>query len=350
MTSEGLLPPELKIEMFKAHFGVCALRRHCLAHLQNMHLTVVGALDVEGGYTSHAHDQHIRRTAGMDYHEKAYYRFLRTRFLTISRWWARMALGAERDWLQNPPMDFRTFPNLCANGTNTRNGPWADIVIELFPGADFIDPPPELGNNALFPLFTAVVPTRRLQLQQRTAPNSFAYITRKSVLLDSCIYSGLIHLWKSEFLRLPIWVKSVKMIIKDPVVPHLGFRVEDLAADAVPKLCRVLEDINGRNVFGGSIMRRRMEPSMYAGAAIQWTLLCCHTCLRQSRGCAWVEVVARMQRRHLFAGEVSLVQMSSDPSFHRKLSLQPPLTAASGYHLSTVRMFLPVQWIRSTSC
>ncbi|KAI7188521.1 hypothetical protein KC316_g6526 [Hortaea werneckii] len=233
-------PPELDLGTVKAPFGICALRRHVLDNLQSMNLTqtptnFIDTHDQTGGDHGHA----VRQQARMNLFEGRYY--ARKPQEVIALCWPYSALLAECSWNCTKPMDFRTFQALCNGQVRRRHRLRTEIVIELFPRDDFINPPPELDD-----------PEATSLLLTRTQQNNPGYSTFDFRHADETVYSGLVSVWKRQLKHLPSWVEKVHVIRKSPHVPHLAIQVHSIRQDSHVELFNLLKDIdgNGKDVLG----------------------------------------------------------------------------------------------------
>lgn len=243
------LPNELQQMVFTQHFGPCFLRRHVVAHLQQMHLMTVSHNDWDNGVycSSHAHDRAIRRRVGLDYQKNLYYATRRKELALIHRNGELHRLIAERDWLQQPAMDYTTFEHFCSNAQDSQHQGREYLVLELFPKADFFVPP------AVMPGLDA---RAREVLAHRTSPLLAIpaydlYVTA----LDVQIYRGLANLWLAALRRLPASVKKVMVIVKNNKPGLVGF--DCLNNEDIPRILQELQRMNnkGRIVYRGRLSR-----------------------------------------------------------------------------------------------
>lgn len=247
-------PPELDLGTVKAPFGICALRRHVLDNLQSINLTQTPTTftdthDQTGGDHGHA----VRRQARMDLFEGRYY--ARKPQEVIAMYWPYSSLRAECNWHCTKPMDFRTFQALCNGQLRRRNLLRTEIVIELFPRDDFINPPPELDDPEAIHPQPALSLSQRSLLLTRTQQNNLGHSTLDFLHADKIVYSGLVSVWKKQLKHLRSWVEKVHVIRKSPIVPHLAIQVHSIRQDLHVELFDLLKNIdgNGKDALGALI-------------------------------------------------------------------------------------------------
>lgn len=246
--------------MQEAHFGICALRRHVVQHLQQMHLMNVSIDDVPGQYSSQSNtnDHQIRHALVaqniIDPQERQHYVANRQVSSSSANRSMRLnALIAERNWLREPPMDYRTFRHFCANPTHHQYEGREELVIELFPQADFFNPPEELSDPAIMgqegvwsPATLQILSSRGQQAQGAVNPALFA--------LDLKLGEQLCDLWTRALPGLPSHVTSVWIIAKSPNAPHLGPWPNNLPHGWLPAVANASRAIPGRGVLKGILI------------------------------------------------------------------------------------------------
>lgn len=215
------LPDELWLAIAEFHFGPCALRRHVVAHLQQMAIMNINHADIGTNttYRSHARDHQIRRQAGMTPQKSQYYNNRRRQLALIERPFELCRLVAEKEWLQHPPMDYSTFQHFCNNPTLNRYENTEDLVIELFPQAEFFRPPEALSDAATVTEEQFWKDAERQVSAQRGDPNvGYSHLLN---VLDAKLYESLCSLWTRALPNLPPHVRRVTALCKCPDAPYM---------------------------------------------------------------------------------------------------------------------------------
>lgn len=131
-----------------------------------------------------------------------------------SRRWYTYALIAERNWLRNPPMDYREFKEFCRcprRGTLAPDKQPYAIAVEFFTTNDFLHPPAGVDLT-----------TAEQHILSRRDSDRHDYCSAMSTQLDVKLYEEMLRLWNEALGELPSWVREVIVIAKKPVdVPFL---------------------------------------------------------------------------------------------------------------------------------
>ncbi|KXS98953.1 hypothetical protein AC578_4981 [Pseudocercospora eumusae] len=224
MNSNRTLPDELKLMIAPSLVpSICKIRRHiAIKLLQHQRLTTTRIPPPPGTDLDFQHlaRRLMDRTEWNQFHE-----FIKgslgpcladTAFFDLIR-------ETERNWLREMPMDYRQFEHLCHNPNSAQYRGRNEIVIELFPTADFSNPPPDMSNAAL--LDTPLTAGARALLAIRSQWASSGTLLAATQHLDRQVYRGLAKLWL-RFIRnlgqnpglnprLPNSVRRVWVISKD---------------------------------------------------------------------------------------------------------------------------------------
>jgi hypothetical protein len=224
LPSSMRLPVELHIMIFDARCAaifsrLCPFRRHIARRLQEQVLLDLRCGDDMGAYLqeSHLHDRNIRKEARrcMDYYELAIIKDMydqATSLSQVSTLALERVLIAHQRWLQNIPMDFRTFRHFCANPDDSIYAAVKDeLVIELFSQDDFLVPPSELDDTTKVhhPL------TQRHRVDINFRDQRWLH-SPSHLIVDMCLFSGMLDLWITELTKLPNFVKKLTVLFKPP--------------------------------------------------------------------------------------------------------------------------------------
>lgn len=128
----------------------------------------------------------------------------------------RATREAERPWMRKMPLDYREFRTFCGYPQHPRYEDRRELVIEIFPKADFYHPPPELSNAGLVsnPLTTLERGLLSMRAQWSVNGLSLHSFPPGSQHLDRKVYEGLMELWLREIPNLPRLVRHVVYIFK----------------------------------------------------------------------------------------------------------------------------------------
>ena len=247
------LPNEVWLQIFENILGPCCLRRHIVAHLRQMHLMQLRNDDAARGgqYTSQVHDDIVRGSAGMDHRERLYYRQRQGELETIQDA-DRTTIGeldrllVERNWLRKPPMDYESFRHFCRNPNDRRYADRKDLVLELFPLADFFRPSQhltQLGPGARGTL------AERARLAHVPGPVAAGLLH----VLDREVYTGRCALWTAIIPSMPRSVKRVRAIAKDAPAPGMTVLIAQLKADELGHIGQEMQRLEnaGKLTNGG---------------------------------------------------------------------------------------------------
>ena len=229
----------------------CRLRRHVISHLLQMHLMNVSN-NTGSQYQSYAHDNAIRRTAPFDTAERAYYKTGRSPAPSVNHDWQLSRLIVERDWLNKPPMDYRTFERFC-NGTRGQvYRSRQELILELFPQVEFFYPPPGIRTLSQF---------ERRVLARRANLVGTAAMGLYLIALDQKVYQGLAELWLARLTSqppsLPKAVTFVKVIAKSPMAPGMMTGLPQFNNNETAAISAALQDMerSGKIRFAGFLYR-----------------------------------------------------------------------------------------------
>ncbi|KAF7198550.1 hypothetical protein HII31_00289 [Pseudocercospora fuligena] len=163
----------------------------------------------------------------------------------------RSFFGAwQRNWLRVMAMDFRQFVHFCHNPNHRQYRGRCELVIELFPTADFSNPPQEMSRTTLFnpPLTIG----ERVLLATRRQWASPGLILEASKHLDLRVYQGLAKLWlhfiqslgqnPGQGPRLPHDVRRIWVISKDNDKPNSACGPHQLHGSALGDIARELRN------------------------------------------------------------------------------------------------------------
>lgn len=252
------LPDELKLLIAPSLVpGICKLRRHIVIQLlQHLRMTTTKIPPPPG---TDLDFKHLARRL-MDHTE--YNQF---------REWIQGSIGpcltdsaffeavreTERNWLRVMAMDYREFVHFCHNPNDQQYRGRTELVIELFPSADFSDPPQDMSDAALVnpPLTTGA----RTLLAIRGRWASIGNLLVATQDLDCQIYKGLAELWlhfiqslgrtPGQNPRLPHYVRRIWVISKDNDKANSGYGPHRLPASALRDIARELKNqIGTQNV------------------------------------------------------------------------------------------------------
>lgn len=215
------LPPELHQEILSTLFKPCTSRRDVTANL------LVSQHKPESGQ----YDRIVRAQGlpGTDDFEIVEYRTFRNIVSTlslVSQEFQRHALAIKRKWLERRPMDLATFSAFCNDPTAAAFSALTEIVLELFPSAAFIGPPPFINHGKLdvSPTFIDAkardILRRRFRLRHSAQLRcAYGHLHPAHELLDQLdqeIMFQLAAMWSANFARLPKSVRRVTTIVKLP--------------------------------------------------------------------------------------------------------------------------------------
>ncbi|KXT02768.1 hypothetical protein AC579_4630 [Pseudocercospora musae] len=251
MNGDLTLPDELKLMIAPSLvISICKTRRHiAIRLLQHQRLTT----------------RRISPPRGTDLD----FQRLARRLMDRTEWnqfceWIKGSLGpsladtaffditreTERNWLRVMAMDYHQFANLCHNPNSGQYGGRRELVIELFPTADFSDPPQDMSDAALVrqPLTTGA----RALLAIRGQWASFGNLLVATHRLDRQIYEGLAELWL-HFIQnlaqnpgqnpsLPRFVRRVWVISKNNDKPNSAYGPHKLDGRALGNIIRALKN------------------------------------------------------------------------------------------------------------
>ncbi|EME79705.1 uncharacterized protein MYCFIDRAFT_81186 [Pseudocercospora fijiensis CIRAD86] len=151
----------------------------------------------------------------------------------------------ERSWLREMAMDYREFNHFCRRSDDEQYRWRTKLVIELFPSADFSNPPEQLSNANLVrqPLTMA---EKRI-LAHRDQWSSSGHRPQDPKQLDRQIFQGLTEIWL-DLIRtsgLPHFVRHVCVIAKDNDRPSPAFRARGVDGRALGNITSALKHLVG---------------------------------------------------------------------------------------------------------
>lgn len=218
------LPEELRILIIDARLAQiftdpCPFRSNIINILKEQRLMRFSPGKDVGNYlhTDHLDDEYLRWRAFriMDRRERRIFTRIfseMTSIASVNTWCLERSLLAQRRWLSNTTaMSFREFQAFCSNSEAQQDPVNTDLVIQLFTQQDFLNPPPEMNDQAL--TIPYLRPRHRLRLRHR---NPHWYLRPTNASIDEKLYHGMINLWVRELERLPGTVKNVWVIYKKP--------------------------------------------------------------------------------------------------------------------------------------
>ena len=221
------LPDELRIMIAKAACQAvfrhpCLIRRHIMEILRSQHLMGFKSGHGVSEYLQrwYDHDKAIRRDAfrDMDEHERSVFSDICKR-LTKTSLTNKLAfecrLLAMKEWLNNPPMDFRAFKEFLAHAEDRQSRVCTEsIEIELCSLRDITDPPIELDDSAL-----VTIPLRAYH--RSVLLNAIHPPGRRSEFTIGWfngVFRRMVELWVRELHQLPDTIKHVYFIHDIPML------------------------------------------------------------------------------------------------------------------------------------